>query len=214
MKVGTDSVLLGAWTTCHGFEQGLDIGSGTGILSLMLAQRNPRLHITGIEPNEDAFRQACENMELSPWSDRLRCQASTLQDFNPDRTFNLIISNPPFYEDDTSAPDAGRAQARQASHLSSTELLDGVNRLLTPKGQFAVIQPEDTAIRFILLAAEYGLFLRRQCQVFPDDHKPAHRRMMEFCRTRGEAVQERLMIRKAEVLSAEFKDLTRPFYLD
>lgn len=213
MKIGTDSVLLGAWTGCSGPGEGLDIGTGTGILALMIAQRCPELVITALEPEEKAFREARENIAKSPWPDRITCHQLRLQEYLPGKTYSLILINPPFYEEDIAAPGTGRSMARQSAHLPSDDLIEGANRLLAENGCFNLILPETAARSFILKAAEASLYLARQCLVYPDENKPVKRRLLSFVRQRGEIVQDKICIRKNGTWSSEYRKLTEAYYI-
>lgn len=213
MKIGTDSVLLGAWTGCSGPGEALDIGTGTGILALMIAQRCPELSITALEPEEKAFREARENIASSPWSDRITCYQGRLQEYSPENTYSLIIANPPFYDEDIAATGKGRSMARQSAHLPSGDLIEGANRLLAENGCFNLILPETASRNFILKAAEASLYLTRQCLVHPDETKPVKRRLLSFTRKRGEIVQEKICIRKNGIWSPEYRQLTQSYYL-
>ena len=136
MKVGTDGVLLGAWTRGSG-KQALDIGTGTGLIALMIAQNHPGLNIHAIEPHLKASDEAARNFANSPWSDRLHIHSETLQQHQSDTLYDLIVSNPPFYQAAPKAPDAARSMARQSVHLPSEELLQHTSRLLSPIRKFS-----------------------------------------------------------------------------
>ena len=161
MKIGTDGVLLGAWTNLDLQPQTiLDIGAGTGVLSLMLAQRSPSADLEAIEIDEAAYEQCVENFEASSWADRLFCYHAGLDEFMDEieHPYDLIISNPPFYAEQVSSGDAARDRARQKQSLPFEELLQGVAKLLAPEGLFSTIIPYKEEADFIALAASYGLF--------------------------------------------------------
>lgn len=140
MKVGTDGVLLGAWA--QGGKRILDIGTGTGILALMMAQRFPDASITAIDIDNDAFRQAEENIANSPFADRINVVHSSLQNF-PNEMFDCIVSNPPFFEDSLLCPDEQRSLARHTASLSFRELILCSSQLLTDNGVMSMIVPTD-----------------------------------------------------------------------
>lgn len=149
MKVGTDGVLLGAWTPLRDSDRRiLDIGTGTGLIALMLAQRAPGAAVTGIDI--DDVGEARANGDASPWGDRLSFVRCPVQEFS-DRPFDLIVSNPPFFVDSLTCPDAGRTTVRHAVHLPFEELRDAVVRLLAADGHFAVVLPTTEADRFVHL---------------------------------------------------------------
>ena len=144
MKVGTDGVLLGAWTSlANQPESILDIGAGTGLVALMLAQRSTAEIIDAVEVEDNSFEQCVGNFEASPWSDRLFCYHASFQEFHleMEETYDLIVSNPPFFTDLTNAAKTPRNVARQEQALPFNELLFGVEKLLAPQGSFCTILP-------------------------------------------------------------------------
>lgn len=178
MKVGTDGVLLGAWVEVRPSDRRiLDIGTGTGLIAVMLAQRSPEALITGVDI--DDVTEARENGDASPWGDRLRFEQTPIQDFLPAERYDLIVSNPPFYVDSLTCPDRGRTTARHAVHLSYGELIDAVVRLLAPGGRFGVVLPTSEAERFRRQAAA-RLGLLRLTQVRTTPRRPVKRVLMEF----------------------------------
>lgn len=161
MKVGTDGVLLGAWTPIeHRPFSVLDIGAGTGILALMLAQRSSAEQIDAIEIDEEAFEQCVENFENSPWSDRLYCYHAGLDEFmeEPEDEYDLIVSNPPFYSEDYKTESEQRDLARFQDALPFEDLIEAASVLLSENGIFSVIIPYKEETKFIGLAKEYNLF--------------------------------------------------------
>lgn len=166
MKVGTDGVLLGAWARVEPQDERiLDIGTGTGLIALMLAQRSAA-RITAVEIDPGSASQARENADASPWGERIEVVCSSVQAFDPGRRFGLIVSNPPFYVDSLTCPDRGRSRARHAETLPFAELRDAVLRLLAPDGRFCLILPPQEAARFIGVAAG-RLFVSRCTEVCP-----------------------------------------------
>ena len=152
MKVGTDGVLLGAWAAVRPQDRRmLDIGTGTGLIALMLAQRAPEAHVTGVDI--DDVGQARENAAASPWSGRVAFAQCPVQEFETPEPFDLIVSNPPCFVDSLTCPDRGRTAARHAVHLPFGDLRDAVLRLLAPGGRFAVILPTAEAERFLAVCA-------------------------------------------------------------
>ena len=115
MKVGTDGVLLGAWADCNGAKRILDIGTGTGVIALMLAQRNAEAEVQAVEIDETATRRARSNFDLSPWAERLTVENCAVQEFAPAEKFDLIVSNPPYFVDSLLPPDAKRSTARHTT---------------------------------------------------------------------------------------------------
>lgn len=168
MKIGTDSVLLGAWTP---LEQKpfsiLDIGAGTGVLSLMLAQRSDAEIIDAIEIDDDAYEQCVENFENSSWCDRLFCYHAPLKEFTKqiEETYDLIICNPPFYSNYYKTKDKKRDLARFQDAMPFTHLLESVSKLLSKNGRFAVVIPFNEETHFIGLARSFGLHAHRILRV-------------------------------------------------
>lgn len=170
-RLGTDSMLLGAWTACEQSQAILDIGTGSGVLALMLAQRAPQARIDAIEPDPLAAEQAGENVANSPWSARIRVHQARLQAWQPSGLYDLLICNPPYFDQATRAGSQARHQARHTDGLGRQELLEHAQRLLIPGGRLALVLPLDQGQAFIQLAAAAGWQLRRQCQI---RHSSAH----------------------------------------
>lgn len=180
MKVGTDGTLLGAWVRLPDTTRSiLDIGTGSGLIAIMAAQRSAEAHITAIDIDADCVAQARLNAEASPWGNRISVQHTPLQEFATEERFDVIVSNPPYFIDSLTSPDAGRTTARHTATLPFEELVSGVKRLLTPDGHFSLILPTVEAERFIS-AARGILFLSRRCDVFPKPSAAVKRVMMEF----------------------------------
>lgn len=161
MKVGTDGVLLGAWTPLDTNPTAiLDVGAGTGLIALQLAQRSTAEVIDAIELDDDAYEQCVANFEASPWADRLFCYHAGFDEFvdEIDEQYDLIVSNPPFYAEDVSSGDQSRDMARQSSSLPFVELVEGVSKFLTKNGIFTVIVPFKEESNFIHLAKKFGCF--------------------------------------------------------
>lgn len=180
MKVGTDGVLLGAWVDVRpGDARILDIGTGTGLIALMMAQRAARARIVGVDVEDVA--QARENADASPWGGRVEFEQCPVQEFAPLERFDLIVSNPPFFVDSLTCFDAGRTTARHAVRLPFDELCEAVVRLLAPGGRFALILPTDEAARF--LAVSRGrLVATRRTDVRTTPRRPVKRVLLEFVR--------------------------------
>lgn len=214
MKVGTDGVLVGAWAALRGDERRvLDIGTGTGLIALMLAQRAPGAFVTGIDI--EPVDQARENADASPWGGRIRFVQQPVQTFEAAEGFDLIVSNPPFFVDSLASPDAGRTLARHAVELPFGALCDAAVRLLVPGGRFALILPTAEGARFEALCRG-RLALRRRTEVCTAPGKPPKRVLLEFVRgTAARAVCDRLTIGTGahEEYTPEYRALTKDFYL-
>ena len=218
-KIGTDGVLLGAWTALYDHPQSiLDIGTGTGIIALQLAQRSTATTIDAVELNPDAYEQAVSNFEHSPWNDRLFCYHADLLEFAAeiDETYDLIVSNPPFYEPHHKSDHSPRDLARFDDALPFTQLLQAVVDLLNPQGQFAVIIPYSRAAYFISLAAKVDLVPSRITQVRGMAHTPIKRSLIQFTFRENESdcINEELVIEKSRHQYTEaYIQWVKDFYL-
>lgn len=218
MKVGTDGVLLGAWTGLRTTDRRLlDIGTGTGVIALMLAQRAPEAHVTGIDIADTS--QARENADASPWGARLTFATCPAQAFESPAPFDLIVSNPPFFDDSLLCPDAGRSAARHTVTLTFDALCDAVVRLLAPTGRFAVVLPCSEVAR-LLRAAGGRLAVVRRTEVRTTPRHPARRTLLELMPTAAvgpaaHPVCDELVIGTGEheCYTPEYRALTRDFYL-
>lgn len=208
MKVGTDGVLLGAWA--RGGSRVLDVGTGTGIIALMMAQRYPDAHILGIDIDEGAVRQATTNVLSSPFSLRIRIQQTTFQDMDDSFAgcFDAIVSNPPFFIDSLAAPDEQRNLARHTTTLTYAELMQSAWRLLSDDGELSVVVPFDYRQRMEDEAIFVGFFPCRVCAVKTTDRKPAKRFLLSFRKHPCPCEKEQLTIG-----SEAYRQLTGDFYL-
>ena len=212
-KVGTDGVLLGSWFMPHDERHILDIGTGTGVIALMAAQRTTA-RVTALDADPSAVALAEKNFEGSPWSDRVRAVHQRLQGFQPEDRYSHILSNPPFFLDSLLPDDPARLRQRHAENLPFHELAEGVIGLLAPEGRFSVILPRREGEQFAAVAAGSGLFMRRLCMVHPKEGKPPHRLLMEFRRAGGALETDTLYIMTAEAAyTAAYRALGKDFYL-
>ncbi len=219
MKVGTDGVLLGAWAEGNGqkIRHILDIGTGTGLIALMLAQRFPAATIHAIEIDVDAAKQAQQNVSASPWAARINIFAEALQTYQKNaRQYDLIVSNPPYFQDAVKAKGQQRTYARHNNALSFEELLKGIHRLLAPNGTICLILPLEEARVFQQKALSYRLFTEKMTLVHPKAGEIAKRILlsMQF-RLPNHLKKNSLMIRKAinNTYTDNYKDLLKDFYL-
>ena len=217
MKIGTDGVLLGAWTPLinNPFNV-LDIGAGTGILSLMLAQRSNAEQIDAIEIEEDAYEQCVENFETSPWGDKLFCFHAGLDEFvdEPEDEYDLIISNPPFYTDDYKSDKTSRDLARFEDALPFEELIEAAALLLSDNGIFSVIIPFKEEEQFVSLCKELDLFPLKITRVKGTPISEIKRSLLAFCRMEQTPLIDELVIEiSRHNYTPEYIELTKDFYL-
>ena len=222
MKIGTDGVLLGAWTPLINNPYNvLDIGAGTGILSLMLAQRSNAAPnnvgiIDAIEIDEDAYEQCVENFETSPWGDKLFCFHAGLDEFvdEPEDEYDLIISNPPFYTDDYKTDNTSRDLARFEDALPFEELIEAAALLLSDNGIFSVIIPFKEEERFVSMCKELDLFPLKITRVKGTPTSEIKRSLLAFCRIEQTPLIDELIIEiSRHNYTPEYIELTKEFYL-
>ncbi len=217
MKVGTDSVLLGAWCPIDNYPFSvLDIGAGTGILSLMLAQRSNAEQIDAIEIDESGYEQCVENFENSPWSDRLFCFHAGLDEFvdEPEDEYDIIISNPPFYSEDYKTDNEQRDLARFQEAMPFEELVEAADLLLSENGIFAVILPFKEEEKFIALAKKLDLFPFKITRVKGTPTSEIKRSLLAFSRTSKSITMDELIIETARhQYTEEYISLTKDIYL-
>jgi len=214
-KVGTDGVLLGACADIMGVATILDIGTGTGLIALILAQRCGA-EITAIEPDYDSFEQACDNVRQSKWLNRIKVVNSNLQNFDlGENRFDLIVTNPPWFTDSLRNPDPGKAAARHNVNIDTSDMLNGVIRLLGNDGRFQVIMPYAEGNVLIAEAKEYELFCNNIQKIRPLPTSKVRRLILTFSRHRVKPAEKFLTIEygKEHKFTEEYIDLTRDFYL-
>ena len=214
MKVGTDSVLLGAIASVANAKTILDIGTGTGIIALMLAQRNNTAKISTIEIDEEASKQAEENVAASPWKDRINIITGDFNHYHFPQKFDCIVSNPPFYTEDLKCNDPLRNMARHTDSLTFDALLKQVHLLLLNTGLFTVIIPSSQVQSFVDTAYVYGLYLFSQTTIYSKAKKISKRSVLAFSATKQSVQKEVLVIHSDDgTYSDEFKVLMHDFYL-
>lgn len=218
MKVGTDAVLLGAWVNCGNSNKILDIGTGTGVIAIMLAQRTTdNINIHAVEVDDLAFAQASANAEATIWKDRITIYHSSIQDFQTRVSdYDLIVCNPPFFTGGTFSSDQQRRAARHAVKLPHGDLLIAVRRLLSPEGRFAVILPFLEGMRFQELALQYNLYCAQQVEVRTLPSKPVTRVLLEFQKTEQPTVKSSHILQDQEESNQytdAHKQLIEPFLL-
>lgn len=218
MKVGTDAVLLGAWVIPNGSKHVLDIGTGTGIIALMIAQKSSA-SITAIDIDENAVKQATQNVLESKFKDQISVTCISLQEYakTANQKFNLIVTNPPYFEQSLKSSDAHRSSARHADVLPFEDLLEGVLKLLDTKGKFCLILPRLEAERFRELAEKKGLYLSKLLRIKSRADKEVDKRhLMQFEYTPSEFSEKTLVIEENERhrYTPEYKELTKDYYVN
>ena len=216
MKVGTDGVLLGAWA--HGGKHILDIGTGTGLVAIMMAQRFADAHVTAVEIDHNAALQACNNASCSPFASRIGIVETSIQDFEVYGTqlFDCIVSNPPFFTDSLKNPDSQRATARHADTLPYRDLFTAVKRLLAKDGEFSAIIPSDCLTSFIAEAYLAHLVPIRRLAIRTTPRKQPKRHLVSFGHTSSEnnaTNEEQCLMNPDGSRSDWYINLTSDFYL-
>ena len=213
MKVGTDGVLLGAWGAVEG-KRILDIGTGTGLIALMAAQRNPEADVLGIDIDELAVAQARGNVAESPFNRRIECILQDVLTFESEAPFDAILCNPPFFTEDTLPDNRSRALARNNKCLPFPQLIRKVAVLLAENGTFSLIVPSGLAQEIVGLCMEKGLHLIRRCQIHTTTRKPPRRTLLEFSRQNRSCEMLTLrLVADDGTRSQQYQEFTKDFYL-
>lgn len=216
MKVGTDGTLLGAWAAApSGQCRILDIGTGTGLIALMMAQRYPEAEVTGIDIDEDAVAQADENVRLSPFSERVRIYRQDIVNFTDIIGFDAIVSNPPYFVDSLACPDDQRTIARHAVSLTYEQLMHQAYHLLKDEGRFSVVVPSDCRAKIEAAACLEGFFTTRVCLIKTTPRKQPKRQLIEFQKHHVSEldISEGVIEVSPNVRSEWYQQLTKEFYI-
>ncbi len=209
-RVGTDAVLLGALANVSDAKKVLEVGAGTGIISLMIAQRNPEVQILAIDINSEAVHISQTNFLNSPFSDRIKGQRQDFKNFETEEKFDLIISNPPYFEINSSEKDI---LARQRLELNFSDLIHKSSRLLSENGLFTVIIPIDSEKEFTEICFNNNLFLKRKVSIKGIKTSEPKRLVLEYSFIESEAKVENFVIEKSpRVYSDEYLELTKDFH--
>ncbi len=214
-KVGTDGVLLGACADINGVNNVLDIGSGTGLISIMIAQRC-NAEIKAIEPDEDSYIQTCENVSRCAWKDRIKVEFTNLQNFNPEHAmFDLIVTNPPYFYDSLKNPDPRKSAARHNDSLTSKEIITCALKLLRENGRLQIIMPYVEGNIFIADAYEFGLYCNNILKIKPLPNSEIRRLVLTFSRFQKKPVEKFLTIEhgRRHEFNEDYINLTKDFYL-
>ena len=218
MRVNTDGVLLGAWVGLSDAGRILDIGTGTGVIALMAAQRSPQAQVVGVEIDANSFADADANASSSDYKDRVIMIHSSLQDFSSSYAgkFDHIVSNPPYFVSGTVSEQAGRAAVRHTVHLSFEDLVSCALKLMSENGKFSLILPTVEGGQFSDLAVKSGFSLERLCHVYINPTTIGRVLMtFSFKSTAEPLIAEQIVIRQADgSYSKEYVQLTKDFYLN
>ena len=216
MKVGTDGTLLGAWAQASaGLCRVLDVGTGTGLIALMMAQRYPEARAIAIDIDEKAVFQAQENVSASPFADRIKVIEADVQTFEDSEKFDFIVCNPPFFEDSLVCPDPQRTEARHTVSLGYRQLMASAFRLLKDNGRFSVIIPADCRSRLESEAHLRGFFISRLCSVQTTPVKAPKRYMIEFAKHPVNEIDitNGILEQSPQIRSDWYRELTQEFYI-
>ena len=216
MKVGTDGVLLGAWTSIQGAHRILDIGTGTGLVALMLAQRSlSDSYIVALEIDVAAAEQAKENVSRSPWKNRIEVLQTDFIFYHSAEKFDVIVSNPPYFVDSLACSDQQRNTARHNNSLTYETLFKGVSELLAKEGRFTIVIPSDVVDRVKLIAINYGIYAFEQLNVITKPGGTPKRTLISFSFKKQVCLIEELLTEVSRhQYSEEYIALTREYYLN
>lgn len=214
MKVGTDGVLIGAWCDVAGAQHVLDVGTGCGLIALMIAQRNKNAQILGIDIDQGAVDEAMINFHNSPWSNRLNAEHVDFNDFLTSRKYDLIVSNPPFFSNGVLPPNHGRNKARHTGCLTYDQLIGGAKSLLRDNGILSFISPADNEMAIRRGVVAHDMSIKRLTKVIPVAGGDVKRLMWELVMYQTACVEDIIIIRNTDTdYSDEYKNLTQNFYL-
>ena len=212
MKVGTDSILLGAWAQAYHPQRILDIGTGTGVLALILAQRYPQAQIVALEIDTAASRQAQENVGDSPWTERVDVINADFLKYKAAH-FDLLISNPPYYEQGLLSHKAKRNQARHTGALPHFDLLKKVKNLMSPLGCFCFVLPREQAIASLAKGKKLGLFPQRIAYVRHSQNKADKRWLVSLGHQEQSCIIEEIILKDEAGYTPQYRQLTQDFHL-
>ena len=214
MKVGTDGVLLGAWVNVENVQRILDVGTGSGLISLQIAQRNKNTKLVAIEIDKETANQALENVEASPWRNRIQIICKNFRYYDDIEKFDAIVSNPPYFIDALRSLDIKRRLARHVEELNYNLLFQHSKSLLNPRGAISIIIPSELEKLVLNTAWEYDFYLSRRTNVYTSPLKPCRRILFEFKNQQTKCEVNELYIKDGEgKYSDEYVALTHDFYL-
>ena len=216
MKVGTDGTLLGAWASAPAQSRYiLDIGTGTGLIALMMAQRYPEAQIVGIDIDDAAVAQATENVATSPFTERISILKQDVTTYKPEMQFDAIVSNPPYFVDSLTCPDEQRSIARHAVTLTFEALIKSAYRLLKAEGTFSVVIPTEMRSKLEASARLEGYFISKVCCIKTTPKKPSKRQLIEFTKApvKELVISEGILETSPNTRSDWYQKLTNDFYI-
>ena len=216
MRVGTDGVLLGAWARIGGVQLALDVGTGSGLIAIMLASRSPEIVVDAIEIDADSAAQASDNVAKTAWSQRVRIHPVGITEFalHSPVAYDLVICNPPFFDGGTAPSDVRRSVARHREQLCLSDLFGGVSRLLSDYGRFALVVPYDDVDPFLDAGDDVGLHACRRTDLRPMADRAPHRSLLEMSwQSDNLTTDELVMYTRPGVYTEDYWRLTEPFYL-
>lgn len=215
MKVGTDGVLLGAWCDIQGAKRALDVGTGSGLIAMMMAQRNLVLDVDAIDIDHDSVVQASSNFENCQWGERLRAIEGDYVTFQLAKKYDIIVSNPPFFNNGVLPPATSRMNARHTVTLTYDQLLAKSKSLLADSGKIAIVSPADCADVILEACGDNKLYVSKMVKVFPVDGKPAKRILWEIMSISVTTTQSSIVIRNHKnEFTEEYRELCKDFYLE
>lgn len=214
MKIGTDGILLGSWVDCSDKKNGLDIGTGTGVIAIMMCQKNTKLKMHGIEISKNACLDADYNFKISNWKNNLELFKCSLEEHSRDFQYDIICSNPPFFKTTFTSKDKETSLAKHQESLSYIKVIEFANKQLTKKGSVNLIIPFDTAEDCKRIALNNDLHLTKECIIYPKKNIKASRSLLEFSKEKSILKKEELIIENdnRHDYTTDYKKLTRDFY--
>jgi tRNA1Val (adenine37-N6)-methyltransferase len=214
MPVSTDGVLLGSWIRAENPRNILDIGTGTGLLALMCAQRFPQARITAIDIAPTAIETSLKNVQHSPWKSRIIIQQQDMLTFSSQQNFDVIVCNPPYFSEGKTSQIPARALARHTNSSTHEQWIQQCQSLISAQGRANFILPKTAGKQLLLQAQQHGWYISRRCHVFPTATKPCHRILVELALNKPNHTEETsLTIQEGQQYSPEFTALTKDFYL-
>lgn len=215
MKVGTDGVLLGAWCDVAGAQRVLDVGTGCGLIALMVAQRNHVASVTAIDIDQNAISEAKTNIDNSPWSSRVNAFCADFNDYVAPEPFDLIVSNPPFFTENVMAPERSRNIARHAMTLTMEQLINKSKHLLADDGKLTFISPVEQNLLIRTCVVKASMSIKRLARVVPVEGAATKRLLWELVKHPAKTAEEQITIKLADAsYSQQYIGLTQDFYLN